>query len=231
MIIKDDDKTLPLRPEQVSLLVTAFVPSLCSNRFLILLSQQNVDALPPYSPFLPPRPETSPASFSVASSSSSLSPPSPTSVVPSIPRSNFLSIQRNNTSLKGSYVIDPTLDVPEAVLPPLEPGQERKNLLLECQNGGINAEVYLVGPGVGGSAGEEESENGMSKKRPTTIEVTGRNGFIALKLVRLSASTNDAKRSLAMPMCDVSIVECRKRPSIFTPDLRTQWWHIARYSK
>lgn len=103
-------------------------------------------------------------------------------------------------------MIDPTLDVPEAVLPPLEPGQERKNLLLECQNGGINAEVYLVGPGVGGSAGEEESENGMSKKRPTTIEVTGRNGFIALKLnaerdhpFSLRISAHNGGISLAIP--------------------------------
>jgi len=144
MIIKDD-KTAPLDPV-------------------------SVETPPPYSPTSQPD-ETSSTTQSTSGEASTSAPVACSP--PALPKSNFLTIKRSNTSLKGTYVIDPDLVVPEAMLPALESGEvERKNLRLHCENGSINAEVWLVG---GDSSGE-------ARGKRTKIDVRGRNGFVTVKM-------------------------------------------------
>ncbi|KAF7343858.1 hypothetical protein MSAN_01967100 [Mycena sanguinolenta] len=75
----------------------------------------------------------------------SLAPiPLPDSVKPI----NFLSLSRGNTSIKGKYVIDPRIKIPQCMLPPLsedETEATRKNVLLHTSNGSIDADVFVIG--------------------------------------------------------------------------------------
>ncbi|KAF8189458.1 hypothetical protein K438DRAFT_1832622 [Mycena galopus ATCC 62051] len=67
----------------------------------------------------------------------------PLAVIPipdSVKPSNFLSLSRGNTQIKGTYVIDPRIKVPQPLLPP-------RNLFLHTSNGSIEAEVFIVGDG------------------------------------------------------------------------------------
>lgn len=47
--------------------------------------------------------------------------------------------------MKDTYVIDPSMTIPESVLAPLEKNEVRKNVFLKCSHGSINADVWLVG--------------------------------------------------------------------------------------
>jgi hypothetical protein len=71
-------------------------------------------------------------------------------------RSNYVFISRSHGHLKDSYLIDPTMDIPESLLPPLpEPGpsvadgiapaieRKRKNLHLEMTHGNVDVKVFI----------------------------------------------------------------------------------------
>ncbi|KAF7343695.1 hypothetical protein MSAN_01949400 [Mycena sanguinolenta] len=63
---------------------------------------------------------------------------------------NFLSISRGNTSIKGKYVIDPRIKIPQAMLPPLaedETEATRRNVFLDSIYGNIDADIFVVGDG------------------------------------------------------------------------------------
>jgi len=67
-------------------------------------------------------------------------------LIPNIKPSNFVSLSRGNGSIKGSWLIDPSLFIPLSFLPPLRPTEiegHRRNLLLESRNGAIDVDVFL----------------------------------------------------------------------------------------
>ncbi|KAJ7101378.1 hypothetical protein B0H15DRAFT_763582, partial [Mycena belliarum] len=60
---------------------------------------------------------------------------------------NFLSLSRRNGSVKGTYVIDPRVKIPQAMLPPLadEADGVRRNVFLHTSNGSIDVDLFVVG--------------------------------------------------------------------------------------
>ena len=61
---------------------------------------------------------------------------------------NYVSITRTHSSVKETFIIDPSLFIPAFLRPPLTSGETeetRKNLKLESTHGNINADVTLVG--------------------------------------------------------------------------------------
>lgn len=58
--------------------------------------------------------------------------------------SNFVTVRREHGSINGTYAIDPTLVMPSVMLPPLEDGEERKNLNLYSQYGNVEADVTIL---------------------------------------------------------------------------------------
>lgn len=60
-------------------------------------------------------------------------------------RSNHLYITRPLGLIKGSWIIDTSLRLPSAFLPPIEEGTTRKNLRLHAKQGKISARVEIKG--------------------------------------------------------------------------------------
>ncbi|KAF7360381.1 hypothetical protein MVEN_00767900 [Mycena venus] len=56
-----------------------------------------------------------------------------------------LSSHLHVASIKGTFAVNPFLDIPATLLSPLPHGQTRRNLLLKVGNGGIDVDVYLIG--------------------------------------------------------------------------------------
>ncbi|TDL24529.1 hypothetical protein BD410DRAFT_719430, partial [Rickenella mellea] len=135
-------------------------------------------------------PPYTPSSTSEPSSSSTLTPERQ---YPPLPRQNHLSISRHNASVKGTWVIDPQLQVPTAALPPLAPGVVRKNFELQADNGSINAEVWIVSPDQG---------NTDKKTAPATVHVKGCNGNVNVQMrhpFRLTVTANNGGVTVAIP--------------------------------
>ncbi|KAJ6473517.1 hypothetical protein C8R47DRAFT_952153, partial [Mycena vitilis] len=56
------------------------------------------------------------------------------------------SLSRFHASIKGTFAVNPFLDIPAQLLSPLPAGETtRKNLLLKVENGGIDVDVHLIG--------------------------------------------------------------------------------------
>lgn len=99
---------------------------------------------------------------------------------------NFLAITRTYDSLKGRYIIDTALDIPESLLPdlgdPEDPKDEerlgageRPNLTLRGQHASMAADVWIVN-----SKGEENGEGEMKR---AFVEVTNAHGSVKLQVV------------------------------------------------
>jgi len=61
--------------------------------------------------------------------------------------SNYISIIEVNHSARGTFILDPSLDIPSEYLPPLPEGESensRSNLHCKSQNGSVSADVYLL---------------------------------------------------------------------------------------
>jgi hypothetical protein len=87
---------------------------------------------------------------------------------------NYYSFVRNG--IIGDYVIDPTMQIPAAFLPPLADGQlevDRKNLTLTATQINIDASIWLVG-------------NNPVKRvnKPASLVVNALQGPVRLKVVR-----------------------------------------------
>lgn len=55
---------------------------------------------------------------------------------------------RSDSSIKGTFTVNPFLKIPAEILPPLRRNEtevDRKNLRLEVENGGIDVDLYIVG--------------------------------------------------------------------------------------
>ncbi|THH07193.1 hypothetical protein EW145_g3546 [Phellinidium pouzarii] len=182
---------------------------------------------PPYTP-PPPAPSQLPRSSSSASASTSARATGES--CPNVPASNFLTIKRENASIKGTYVIDPTLQIP-----PEEPSSSRalsaddddnikKNLNLHCKNGSISATVWLVG---------EDSQDELHR---AAIDANSKNGSVNLKLntttsrpFTLTAFSQNGSVNVAIPSSFVGPVEINTRNgSVSLSDLMTS--RIATFS-
>jgi hypothetical protein len=97
---------------------------------------------------------------------------------------NYLSI--NRVKIAGDFIIDPTIHVPTALLPTLEPGAVRKNLILTCtqKSGTINACIWLVGPNQGRFGGGQPKR--QNTKARALIAVKSELAHVDLKVVRIT---------------------------------------------
>ncbi|KAF8997730.1 hypothetical protein BDQ17DRAFT_1411313 [Cyathus striatus] len=175
-------------------------------------SPSSDDPPPRYTPLndLPPPPPPPPNPPSP--SPSSPRPPTPPSdpPLPTLPQrpptplpraTNNINITRVNGPIRDLYVIDPYLSLPPSFLPPLPPGEERKNLDVKSVNGSVYLDVRVVGrEGRGGGRRKGgkgarlgvRSVNGAievvfhetQNRPPTTLTAHTQNGQITLSLPR-----------------------------------------------
>jgi hypothetical protein len=118
---------------------------------------------------------------SYADSETALAPDTQTSARPQ--PCNFVSIIRKHSSVKGSFVIDPSIYIPDAHLPPLQGDEKeegRRNLRLKSHHGSVDAEILLVDDSSG-----EGSKVGVKR---TTVDLGSHHGSVLAKVVRGSAS-------------------------------------------
>jgi len=88
---------------------------------------------------------------------------------------NFLSLILKDKPIRGCYVIDPQMEIPPNLLPPLNSGetdQERKNLYLRTKDGSIDADIWLIG---------QEEATPRSGRR-TTLSLSSADGSITAKV-------------------------------------------------
>lgn len=85
-------------------------------------------------------------------------------------------MQKDNSSIKGTFVIDPSLRVPEAALSPLPQGEKRHNALLLSKNGGVHADIHLAFP---------PSKGIPEKGARTSLFAKSHNGSVTLKAVSM----------------------------------------------
>jgi hypothetical protein len=102
--------------------------------------------------------------------------------IPAVPDTvkpiNLLSVSRPNGSIKGTYVIDPDIKIPQSLLPPLaadETEATRRNAYFHAKNGSIKVDIFIVGD--------------ADSKHPADILIDSSNGSIKTKLVRSSIRT------------------------------------------
>lgn len=117
-------------------------------------------------------------SLSTISSESTLAATDRYSTTPNIKPSNFISLSRSNESIKGSWLIDPTLSIPSFFLPPPPTEGARSNLFLESKNGAIDADIYLLPT--------SRSDKNISKF--IVIHTQSNNGSVKTRLVSLTES-------------------------------------------
>ncbi|TDL24527.1 hypothetical protein BD410DRAFT_93121 [Rickenella mellea] len=121
-----------------------------------------------------------PPAYATSSSTHQSPSASQYSQPPSLPRQNNLHIKRTAGPLKGTWIINPNLKLPEAVLTPLRWPEKRKNLQLVSESGAINAEVWIVGKERSG-----EAASGVDRDKnvwPATVNVMGKNGAVKVRM-------------------------------------------------
>ncbi|KIM68135.1 hypothetical protein SCLCIDRAFT_106220 [Scleroderma citrinum Foug A] len=90
---------------------------------------------------------------------------------------NFLYVDETHHSIKGTYVIDPSLHIPEAYLHPLNPEEERKNLYLHSRDGSVDVDLWIVG-----RKSDSYQEKQRHDPRRTKIHVSSRSGTVSVKV-------------------------------------------------
>jgi hypothetical protein len=101
-------------------------------------------------------PAASPPSYitALAASPSGLSPGS------TRPPCNYLYITQGNKAIKGTWFVDPNLQIPAAMMPVIPDGDRRQNLRIESHNGSVAADITIVGNGPGKAYLDVLSHNG-----------------------------------------------------------------------
>ena len=94
---------------------------------------------------------------------------------PNIKPSNFVNLNRANESIKGSWLIDPSLAIPSSFLPPPPTEGARSNLILESKNGAIDADIYLL----------PTSRSNKNISKFIIIHTQSNNGSVKTRLVSL----------------------------------------------
>ncbi|KAJ7036703.1 hypothetical protein C8F04DRAFT_463730 [Mycena alexandri] len=130
-----------------------------------------------------------PAYTNDSSDNDSKSPPPPPGTAESLPPpflsvpntakpTNFLSLSRGNQPIKGTYVIDPRIKIPQFLLPALaadETESTRRNAFLHTSNGSIDVALFVVGDG--------------DHKQKVNVLLKSSNGSIVAKLHTSDTST------------------------------------------
>ncbi|KAG1871468.1 hypothetical protein F4604DRAFT_814524 [Suillus subluteus] len=112
----------------------------------------------------------------IAGASSSSIPPQPT--YKSKP-TNYLHLFNENNSINGEYVIDPGMNIPTSLLPPLRPEEseaDRKNLSLRSTNGSVTGEIWLLG-----TRGAQLFDSKTSTKR-TILGIDSKHGSVTARV-------------------------------------------------
>jgi len=129
-------------------------------------------------------------------------PPPYESVQPVLPQPcNFISIKRVNEAVKDTFVIDPSITLPPALLTPLDDGtqeRDRKNIHLQSVNGSVDVSVVFVT--------NDDTKPGPSTKR-STIHAQSRNGSVTVKLsapsvrpgIEMTATSKNGSVALYLP--------------------------------
>lgn len=74
-------------------------------------------------------------------------PPTAPAVEHLRPRTNYVSISKRDGSIRGTWSIDSSFQVPEDLLAPEGAKEERHNLSLQTKDGDLSASVSLLSPG------------------------------------------------------------------------------------
>ncbi|KAG1811829.1 uncharacterized protein BJ212DRAFT_1277475, partial [Suillus subaureus] len=88
---------------------------------------------------------------------------------------NFLSLILKDKPIRDCYVIDPLMQIPFSLLPPLNTGetdQDRKNLYLRTRDGSIDADIWLIG----------QEEAAPKNGRRTTLSLSSNDGSVTAKI-------------------------------------------------
>jgi len=100
----------------------------------------------------------------------------PEEPLPDVQATNFLVISKKHDSVKGTFVIDPTMHVPDELRgePRLSASSDgtKKNLVLESVHGSINADVWIV----------SGASTGRVRERPASMVASSTHGSLTMRL-------------------------------------------------
>ncbi|RXW22747.1 hypothetical protein EST38_g3117 [Candolleomyces aberdarensis] len=141
---------------------------------------------------------------------------------------NFVSLFKLNGSVKGTWVINPTIPLPAPFLQPVDPSQTenvRKNLYLKSHNGAVSADVSLV-PTVSDEASRVEQSSFV------VLEAETFNGSVTLKLHELtSAYPGKSRLPLRIKLNTYNGSVYVKIPRSFRGMILSQcWWGSTKLS-
>ncbi|KAF9041614.1 hypothetical protein BJ165DRAFT_1490093 [Panaeolus papilionaceus] len=113
---------------------------------------------------------------------------------PSIEATNFVQMIRKEGSVKGTWIIDSTLIIPPALLPPLPDGTaegDRKNLHLQSKEGSVYGDVYIK---------PTSYEVLSTMKRPSKISIYGmsKEGKVELKIHEIQSDIQAGAKRLPL---------------------------------
>jgi len=120
--------------------------------------------------------EDSPPSYTVSETPQA----GPSNLHQSLPNAqpcNFVSVSKKNSSIKGTWLLDPMLSIPSELLPPLPEGESestRKNLSLQTKDGSINANIFVLAEEL------QKTENKMNLR--TIIDTSTEDGDVTIKM-------------------------------------------------
>ena len=101
--------------------------------------------------------------------------------VPNAQPCNFVSVSRRDSSIKGTWLLDPMLSIPSELLSPLPEGESestRKNLSLQTKDGSINANIFVL---LTTAEELQKTENKMNLR--TLINASTTDGHVTIKMV------------------------------------------------
>ncbi|KAF8526596.1 hypothetical protein BU17DRAFT_40458 [Hysterangium stoloniferum] len=130
-----------------------------------------------------------PPDFNQASASSSTAPPPPST--PLVPPTNFLTIERVDHAIKGTYSIDPTMPCPPGIKPSVGADGKELHMRLASKNGSVDAVVEII--------------RAPDAKGPARLDVDSKNGAINVKYdgqqnhFRLRAASNNGSVRVHIP--------------------------------
>ncbi|KAG8216598.1 hypothetical protein J3R82DRAFT_6784 [Butyriboletus roseoflavus] len=140
---------------------------------------------------------------------------------------NFLSLFNEHDTIRGEFVIDPSIRIPSSMLPPLGDGKtedDRKHLSLRSKFSSVHAEIWLLGS-------PRDSVIDTHKFRRTTIALTSNHGSIRAQVqtmdgaapFSLTATATHGSIRLALPRSFQGLLSLSTRHgSIAVSDLLVQ---------
>jgi len=130
-------------------------------------------------PFDPP-----PTYASSSSPPPTMTPELPGPVALKSKPTNYLSLNRENNPIKGTYTIDPFMSIPQSLLPALESETVRKNLKVYAKNGSVDVDITLL------VNAEKLSIDDADRRNRATLDVGSHNGSVNVKLRRINTPTS-----------------------------------------